>query len=310
MSALLASGFGPIAAYFLSLIRVGEPGSMYYAGWRWIFIIEGVVTIVVGIIAPFFLIEFPERTSFLTARQKQIALERVKVDKTGGDVVHPTMKQCMVMLCDWKLMLYGIQYFISASSVYSLAFFKPIILRQGMGFSYAKSQLLSSPPYVFAVFASLGMAYLSDKIRMRWPIMVAQAVVGIIGLLIVLYASPPGVRYFGLFLAIYGCQANIPATLAYGNNQTGRSEKKGVVAAVMISFGAIGGITGSTIFRAQDAPRYMPGMWSTVCVLMLHIVITLSLSWYFKIQNKLANEAEARGDEYVLEKTPGFRYAP
>jgi hypothetical protein len=52
------------------------------------------------------------------------------------------------MLVDWKLGVYCIMYFIAASSVYSLSFFFPIILRSGMNFSYAKAQLLSSPPYV------------------------------------------------------------------------------------------------------------------------------------------------------------------
>lgn len=50
---------------------------------------------------------------------------------------HPKLKMCSVL-----------QYFICASSVYSLAFFMPIILRQGMGFSYALAQVLTSPPYV------------------------------------------------------------------------------------------------------------------------------------------------------------------
>lgn len=85
------------------------------------------------------------------------------------------------------------------------------------------------------------MAYISDKIRMRWPILCSQALIGIVGLLVILYAKPAGVRYFGLYLAIFGCQANIPGTLAYGNNQTERTEKKGVVAASMIFFGAAGG---------------------------------------------------------------------
>ena len=58
----------------------------------------------------------------------------------------------------------------------------------------------------------------------------------------------------GLFLATFGSQANVPATLAYGNNQTARVAKRGVLAAAMISVGAAGGITGSTIFRNQDAP--------------------------------------------------------
>ena len=147
-----------------------------------------------------------------------------------------------------------ILYFIAASSVYSLAFFFPIILRQGMGFSYAKAQLLSSPPYVFAVFASLAMAYISDRIRIRWIIMCTQAVMAIVGLLIILYVPTPGVRYFGMFLAVWGTQANVPSTLAYGQNQTPQIAKRGVVSAAMISVGALGGVCGSTIFRSQDAP--------------------------------------------------------
>jgi MFS family permease len=146
------------------------------------------------------------------------------------------------------------QYFVAASSVYSLAFFQPIILRQGMGFSYAKAQLLSSPPYIFTVFASLATSWLSDRIRLRWPILIGQSLIAIVGLLIVLYGGPPGVRYFGLFLATWGTQGNVPATLAYGQNQTAKVQKRAVVAAAMISVGAAGGVTGSTIFQAKDAP--------------------------------------------------------
>lgn len=123
-----------------------------------------------------------------------------------------------------------------------------------MGFSYAKAQLLSSPPYIFTVFASLFTSWLSDKIRLRWPILVGQSVIAIVGLLLVLYPKPPAARYFGLFLATWGTQGNIPASLAYGNNQTARVQKRAVVAAVMISVGAAGGVTGSTVFQAKDAP--------------------------------------------------------
>jgi MFS family permease len=147
-----------------------------------------------------------------------------------------------------------VQYFIATSSVYSLVFFQPIILREGMGFAYAKAQLLSSPPYVFAVIASLAGSWLSDKLRIRWPIMLAQSVIGIVGLLIVVYGNLPGVRYFGIFLAMWGTQANVPASLAYGNNQTAKVQKRAVVAAAMISIGAAGGVTGSTIFQSKDAP--------------------------------------------------------
>lgn len=175
-----------------------------------------------------------------------------------------------------------------------------------MGFSYAKAQLLSSPPYVFAIVCSLAMAYVSDKFRTRWPVLCFQATVAIIGLLIILYAGVPGVRYFGIYLATFGTQANIPGSLAYGQSNTSKQEKKGVVAAAMISVGAAGGICGSTIFRSQDAPLYLPGMWATIGLQMLYIIITVTHSMYLKRQNKLADE----GKKPTLEDVEGFRYAP
>lgn len=127
----------------------------------------------------------------------------------------------------------------------------------------------------------------------------------IVGLLIVLYAKPPGVRLFGTFFAIFGTQANIPATLAYGQNQTALPQKKGLVAAAMITVGAAGGITGSTIFAAKDAPMYLPGMWATIGFQFLYIAGTSSLSLWFTKKNREADETGI-----VLEGVEGFRYAP
>ncbi|KAF2787119.1 pantothenate transporter [Melanomma pulvis-pyrius CBS 109.77] len=297
MAALLTSAFGPIFAYALSLIRVGD--GMYRSGWRWIFIIEGIATIVAGCIAPFFLIE-------CNAREKHIAIKRVSLEKQEGDIEHPTLMQTLSMLMDWKIGVYSIQYFVAASSVYSLAFFQPIILRQGMGFSYTLAQVLSSPPYLFAIIMSLGFAWLSDKIKMRWPILITQSVTALVGLLIILYAKPPGVRYFGLFLATFGTQANVPASLAYGQNQTAKVQKRGIVAAAMISVGAAGGITGSTIFQSKDAPLYLPGMWATIAMQFLYSIVTFCMSMYLKRMNRLADE----GKRPALEGVEGFRYAP
>lgn len=200
----------------------------------------------------------------------------------------------------------SLQYFIAASSIYSLAYFAPIILREGLGFSYVRAQLLSTPPIVFSVICSVAAAWVSDKIKLRWPIMCFQAVLAIAGLLIILYAGPPAVRYFGLFVASYGIQSNVPSVLSYVPNQTGRLEKKGVASAAVISAGAIGGICGSTIFRSQDAPEYFPGMWSTIAMQFVFIAMTFSLSMYFQYRNRLADQ----GKVSVLEGVEGFRYAP
>ncbi|CEL07812.1 hypothetical protein ASPCAL10966 [Aspergillus calidoustus] len=304
MASLFASGFGGIIAYGLSLIRAGD--GIYRQGWRWIFIIEGAVTIAAGFIAIFTLGQFPEKASWLSSREKRTALTRIANQHGGREYEHITVKQSLVYLMDWKLGFYALQYFICASSVYSLAFFMPIILREGMGFTYALAQVLTSPPYLVAVVLSLLMAWISDKFRVRWVILCTQSVTAIVGLLITLYAVPPGVRYFGTFLAVFGTQANVPATLAYGQNQTAQPVRKGVVSAAMIAVGAAGGVTGSTIFRAQDAPMYLPGMWSTIAMQMLYTVGTFSMSMYLRRRNRLADE----GQIAALEGVEGFRYAP
>ncbi|KAF2160172.1 hypothetical protein M409DRAFT_70679 [Zasmidium cellare ATCC 36951] len=304
MTSQLCSAFGPILAYGLSLIEVGD--GMYARGWRWIFIVEGLITIVAGIATPFFLIEFPERARFLNDRQKHIAFERVRLASDDKEIKHPTVKETLVMLWDWKLALYSLQYFIAASSIYSLAYFAPIILRQGLHFSYVRAQLLSTPPTVFSVICSIIAAWVSDKIKLRWPIMCFQALLAIAGLLIILYTGPPAVRYFGLFVASYGIQSNVPSVLSYVPNQTGRLEKKGVASAAVISAGAIGGICGSTVFRSQDSPEYFPGMWTTIGLQFVFIAITFALSMYFRRMNRLADEGKVRN----LEGVDGFRYAP
>lgn len=188
-----------------------------------------------------------------------------------------------------------------------MAFFMPIILRNGMGFSYMLSQVLSSPPYFFCCIMTLASGWLSDRYRVRWVFLCGQSLIGIIGLLIILYTQPPGVRYFGVFLAVYGTQANVPGTLAYGQNQSAFPHTKGILSAAMITAGAAGGITGSTIFQAKDMPLYLPGMWATIAMQFLYLFGTFAMSMHFKRQNRLADEGLI---EDKLEGMPGFRYAP
>lgn len=73
----------------------------------------------------------------------------------------------------------------------------------------------------------------------------------------------------------------------------------------MITVGAAGGITGSTIFRAQDAPLYLPGMWATIAMQILYFFGTMAMSYHFKRKNREADEKDI-----VLEGVHGFRYAP
>jgi hypothetical protein len=248
----------------------------------------------------------PEKARWLSDRQKHIAKARITADRGDGEYAHVSLSQSLKFLLDWKLGVYCLQYYVCASSVYSLAYFIPVILKDGLGFNQALSLILTSPPYIFTIIMTVGLSRLSDKVRLRWPFMIGQSMTGVVGLLIILYTKPPGVRLFGTFLAVFGTQANLPATLAYGQNQTVRQEKRGIVSAAMITIGAAGGVTGSTIFRAQDAPLYLPGMWATIAMQVAYSVGTFAMSMYLKRKNREVDE----GKIAALEGVEGFRYAP
>ncbi|KAF5592655.1 major facilitator superfamily transporter [Fusarium subglutinans] len=270
MASLVTTGFNGIFAYALSRISVGN--GMFSSGWKWILIIEGAMTIAAGVAGPFLLAESPEKSTWLTERERHIAIRRVANDNAGRDYEHLNWKKQLKLLKDWKIAVY----------IYSLGYFLPLTLRESLGFSHTKAQLLFSPPYMFCIIMSILSGWVSDRLRIRWIFLVVQAAIGIAGLFIILFVHAPYVRYFGVFLV-----------------------KKGIISAAMISAGAIGGITGSTIFRVQDAPRYLPGMGTTIAFQALYIVLTAGMSYYFKKKNK---EADEKGT--IPEGVPGFRYAP
>lgn len=115
------------------------------------------------------------------------------------------------------------QFFAVTTIVYGLAFFIPIIL-QGMGYSTKMVFLLAAPPAVAAVPWVMFVSWAADKTRMRAPWIMLQALIGIIGLLIVAYAKNNGARYFGIFMGLAGANSNIPTCLAWqANNIRGQS---------------------------------------------------------------------------------------
>ena len=55
-----------------------------YDGWRWIFIIEGLATFVVAVIAKFFIVDWPETAKFLSPEERLLLVRRLSED--GADV--------------------------------------------------------------------------------------------------------------------------------------------------------------------------------------------------------------------------------
>ncbi|KAJ3514754.1 hypothetical protein NLJ89_g2185 [Agrocybe chaxingu] len=162
---IFIGAFSAVFAAALSLLH----GTYGIAGWAWIFIIEGAITIAFGFVAWVFLPGFPDQNAFLTEEETSIVLQRVEKDR--GDAVPDalTFEKVVKHLLDWKIWAIGIppytplsfsanyfvkraglMYMCAAVPAYAISLFVTIILAS-MGWSPLQSMLLSAPPYVFTV---------------------------------------------------------------------------------------------------------------------------------------------------------------
>jgi len=126
---------------------------------------------------------------------------------------------------------------------------------------------------------------------------------GILGLGLLGYLTNNGVRYFGVFLATIACNANCPVLLTYQSNNVRGQWKRAFTSATLIGGGAIGGIIGTTVFRAVDSPGYRPGMLACLLANVIMILIVAWLSFKFRRANK---RVDAGGKP--IEGYPGFKY--
>lgn len=300
----MASGFAPLLASGLMQMD----GLANFSGWRWIFIMEGILTILIGLVAYAFIIDFPDKVldsnhQFLTKAEVEIIKFRIDKDRKDSEVDPITLAIVRKHLSDWKLWVHAFLMMSTSIPAYAFAFFLSIILKEGMGYSTLMSQVMSTPPVFFAFIEAFAVAWYADKTRLRAPFIALQAIITISGLALTGNAANNGVRYFGIFLGIAGASGNVPALLAYQSNNIRTSSKRGVSSALQIGFASIGGIIASTVFRQQDAPRYIPGFWVSIGCQFLTLTLVAIMSCHFKSENKKQKE-----EGKVLEGCEGFRY--
>ncbi|KAF8653322.1 hypothetical protein AX16_004022 [Volvariella volvacea WC 439] len=293
-------GFGPILAYVFSLLN----GRRGIAGWRWIFIIEGAITLFLGILSWLWVPDFPDKNRFLSPEQTALVLKRIEEDR--GDSVPDSLTFAKVLrhLCDWTLWAYGLMFLCSTLPAYALAYFITIILR-GMGWSVTASLLLSAPPYGPAIVTTMFFSWLSDRQKHRGAYIIIQAIICVVGVVLMAYAKSNEVRYFGTFLANAGNCGTIPGILAYASNNVVSQSKRSVQSALTVSMGGVGGIIATTVFREQDYPRYLPGLGVTIGSQVLMILLYGVTHIHFRRLNRLAREGKLSAP---LEGQPGFFY--
>jgi MFS transporter, ACS family, DAL5 transporter family protein len=135
--AAMAGAFGGILAYGLGLIHGGGR-----PGWAWIFIVEGLLTIVASFIAYFIVPTWPQTAAFLTDSERARLLSRLRRDADSADSEPFNWRGVRQALSDPLAYLYGLLFHGSAFALYSISLFLPTIIKN-LGFATWKVMTLS-----------------------------------------------------------------------------------------------------------------------------------------------------------------------
>lgn len=266
-------------------------------GWRWIFILEGVLTCCLGVAGYWLLVDFPDSKrkswSFIGARERAWVVSRIARDRGDAGSEPFNLGKWLGAGADWKIWCYALIFFNSTTMSYALAYTLPILLNANLGFTVAESQCLVAPPYAFAGFVMLVTGWMGDKFRVRGPVIIINMVIALVGLPIMGFHPDPKVRYFGVFLVTAGANSNIPAVMGFQANNIRGQWKRAFCSATLVGFGGIGGIAGSLVFREQDKlTGYKPGYYACIACALLNIVLVLVCDLAFYRKNKKADRGE------------------
>ncbi|KAF9234656.1 MFS general substrate transporter [Melanogaster broomeanus] len=303
-AATLAGAFSGLLAYAINFMN-GDGG---LEGWSWIFILEGLLTILIASAAAFIMVDYPSTAKFLTTEERSFVIERRRRD-AGLDEEHDAAQQVWAAFTDWQVWALASMAFSFVVPLYGITYFLPTIIFD-FGYSTAVSQLLTIPPYVLATISLLTAAHFSDKLKLRSPFIFAAQLTSLVGYIINISNAPSGVKYFGTYLCVIGTYTSIPGSFIdtaddnrLANNLGGRY-KRAVGMALQISVGNLGGVVASIIFRTQDEPRYLLGHGLEIMFTSIGLIVLLLTVLTYKRIN-------ARRDrEELLDQQQGEKAEP
>ncbi|KAG1735896.1 MFS general substrate transporter [Suillus paluster] len=316
-AATLAGAFSGLLAFAIGHMD----GIAGLEGWSWIFLLEGLATIVVAIIALFVLVDFPDTAEFLTPEERAFVVWKKKYDNSSvGEEERYASRHVWAAFGDWQVWLHILIFFSIIGPLYGITLFLPTIIKS-FGYSTPISQLLTVPPYVVATITLLVFAHYSDKLKMRSPFILAGLVMSLIGFSINISTAPAGVKYFGIFFIVVGNYAATPGVISWlGNNLSGQY-KRGVGMALQIGIGNFSGAISANIYRSQDSPRFIFGHTLELMLVGIGFIVLPTIVFLYKRINAQRDAAERLAMEQggkvqysneelrdLGDRAPDFRY--
>jgi D-galactonate transporter len=148
----------------ISGMLLGLDGVMGLKGWQWLFIIEGIPSVILGVVTWFYLTDKPEKAEWLTPDQKMWLSDKLEGERLAKESAHGmTLRQA---LSSPKVLMLSVIYFGFVGALYGMQFWLPQIVK-AFGFTNLQTGFVTAIPYLFGSIAMVLWAQHSDKTRER-----------------------------------------------------------------------------------------------------------------------------------------------
>jgi len=310
-AASLSGAFGGLLAR--GLTAVGKVGNQQ--PWSWIFIIEGLLTVVVAGVAYLLLPNTVAGASFLSEEERSLAVTRLRSDvpsrlvPDGGDRENFQWYEVVRGLTDLSTWLSASAYFGILAGLYSFGLFLPTIIVE-LGYTANQAQLWSVIPYAVASVLTVAIAFLSDRLKLRGVVMLFTLIPAIIGYAVIanISAAHPKVKYGMTFLMATGMYASVPPVLVWNSNNSAGHYKRATTTALQLMIANSGGFVATFIYPNKQGPQFHKGHTIVLSLLVGAWFLVLSNVLYCaKVNRDKANGKYDKYAGYADDRDPEFK---
>ncbi|KAH7140321.1 major facilitator superfamily domain-containing protein [Dactylonectria estremocensis] len=230
-------------------------GTRGMSGWRWLLLIEGLITAFCATCLFFIIPDYPHNSRRFNAEERQLAHIRIMYDKNIDVTLDSntlTSKQAFkAVIADWKTWMFLVLYNLNGTCT-TISYFIPTILKT-LGYTKVTAQWMTAPIYVTGAISMLIFSYTSDRSQDRHWHLTGLHLVAVAACITLLLVKNAVVKYVMMCLFIGGLYTALPLILNWASECISYPTKKRSVAIAFInSFCNLSMIYGSYLWPSSD----------------------------------------------------------
>ncbi|KAJ5919516.1 hypothetical protein N7454_009351 [Penicillium verhagenii] len=283
--AAISGAVGGLLAY--GLLQMDGIGGK--AGWRWVYIIEGLFSFIIAIIIWFGLPNNPEEAYFLTEEERWMMRVRNEQRRKYMGSEEFSWEEMRIAVTDPKLLFSAIVQFCQDILLYGFSTFLPTIL-ESMGHDSLMSNVLTVPVYIWAAIIFISIAVCADRYSKFASFIFAVNIMGIIGYALLLGVSNKAVKYFACFLIGIPTYTAVGLNLAWLNVNVAPQYRRALAIGLQQTIGNCAGIVAGQVYRSSP---YVLGNSFSLGSIVVSQVVVVCHGLYLRRQNKLKQQIES-----------------